>query len=195
MIDIFFTSDLHLNHNKGFIYEPRGFSNCHEHSLGIIDNINQVVKEDDELYILGDVMLEDDEKGLYYFNRIKCHNIHIILGNHDSDKRIEIFKSLDNVKELCFATRIKLKKWTFYLSHYPANTCNDADKKNSAIVFNLCGHTHTKDRFIEMRRGTMSYHVELDCHDNYPISIQDIKQDIIDFKNNVISMKNDIVKS
>lgn len=62
MSDIFFTSDLHLNHNKGFIYEPRGFSNCHEHSLGIIDNINQVVKEDDELYILGDVMLEDDEK-------------------------------------------------------------------------------------------------------------------------------------
>ena len=107
---------------------------------------------------------------------------------------ISVFKSLDNVKELCFATRIKLKKWTFYLSHYPANTCNDADKKNSAIVFNLCGHTHTKDRFIEMRRGTMSYHVELDCHDNYPISIQDIKQDIIDFKNNVISMKNDIVK-
>ena len=48
MSDIFFTSDLHLNHNKGFIYEPRGFSNCHEHSLGIIDNINQVVKEDDE---------------------------------------------------------------------------------------------------------------------------------------------------
>ena len=45
-----------------------------------------------------------------------------------------------------------------------------------------------------MRIGTMSYHVELDCHDNYPISIQDIKQDIIDFKNNVISMKNDIVK-
>ena len=115
MSDIFFTSDLHLNHNKGFIYEHRGFSNCHEHSLGIIDNINQVVKEDDELYILGDVMLEDDEKGLYYFNRIKCHNIHIILGNHDSDKRIEIFKSLDNVKELCFATRIKLKKWTCFL--------------------------------------------------------------------------------
>ena len=86
MSDIFFTSDLHLNHNKGFIYEPRGFSNCHEHSLGIIDNINQVVKEDDELYILGDVMLEDDEKGLYYFNRIKCHNIHIAI--------IGIFKKL-----------------------------------------------------------------------------------------------------
>lgn len=186
MNEVFFTSDLHLNHDRGFIYEPRGFNSCHEHSLVVVDNINSMVKENDELYILGDVMLEDDEKGLEYFKRINCQNIHIILGNHDSDKRIEIFKSLGNIKELCFAARIKLEKWTFYLSHYPTNTCNDIDKKNSVTIFNLCGHTHTKDRFLEMRRGMMSYHVELDCHNNYPINIKDIKQDIISFKNNVV---------
>ena len=41
---IYLTSDLHLNHNRGFIYEPRGFHSVEEMNEAIIDlwNILQI---------------------------------------------------------------------------------------------------------------------------------------------------------
>ena len=83
MSEIYFTSDLHFNHDKDFIYKSRGYHDVKEASESILKNINDLVKEDDTLYILGDIMLNDNEVGIKYFNQIKCNNIHIILGNHD----------------------------------------------------------------------------------------------------------------
>ena len=41
---VWFTSDLHLGHNKPFLYEPRGFKNIQEHDNAIIENWNIHVK-------------------------------------------------------------------------------------------------------------------------------------------------------
>ena len=60
----YITSDLHLGHNQPFVYEPRGFSSIEEHDAAIIENINKVVGENDTLYILGDLMLNDNESKL-----------------------------------------------------------------------------------------------------------------------------------
>ena len=58
---IYITSDLHLGHNKDFLYTPRGFSSIEEHDKAIVENYNSIVQDDDEVYILGDVMLNDNE--------------------------------------------------------------------------------------------------------------------------------------
>ena len=47
-----YTSDLHLNHKNILKYDKRPFNSIEEHDKGIIDNINSLVKETDELYIL-----------------------------------------------------------------------------------------------------------------------------------------------
>ena len=57
MGNIFLTSDLHFGHNKEFIYKVRGFNSIEEMNEAIIERWNSVVNNDDDVYVLGDLML------------------------------------------------------------------------------------------------------------------------------------------
>jgi calcineurin-like phosphoesterase family protein len=173
-LSIYITSDLHFGHNQPFLYEPRGFSSIEEHDKVIITNINEVVNEEDTLYILGDLMLNDTAYGMECLKQIKCQDIRIILGNHDTSARIELYKTLPNVSVADFATLLKYKKWNFMLSHYPMLTTNlDDDKKPFCRVWNCCGHSHTKEVIDPI---TKSIHCELDAWGNYPVNLDVIKE-------------------
>ena len=50
MSKIYLASDWHFNHNKPFIYEPRGFTNIEEMNEAIIKRHNSVVDDDDDVY-------------------------------------------------------------------------------------------------------------------------------------------------
>lgn len=176
MSQIYLTSDLHLGHIKEFMFKPRGFSCVEEHDRNIIANINKVVAEDDILYILGDLMLNDNDKGVEYLKQIKCQDVRVVLGNHDTDNRKVLYESLPNFTVLGYAHPFKYKKWHFMLSHYSMATANyDDDEKPYLKVHNICGHSHIKNRFDDK---TGSYHVELDAHENFPVSIDEIISDI-----------------
>lgn len=176
MNKIYFSSDLHFMHNQNFIYEPRGFSSVYEMNEAIIKNFNEVMDWTDTIYILGDCFLNDNAEGMKLMRRIPG-KVHIIWGNHDSDVRKQL---MQNEGFAChgYATMVKLNGYNFYLSHYPTITSNcDEDKPLKRRVINLCAHSHTKDRFSDMDKGLI-YHVELDAHNNYPVLIDDIIEDI-----------------
>ena len=174
---IYFTSDLHFCHCKPFLYEPRGFKNVYEMNQAIIKNWNSVVSVTDDVYVLGDLMLLNNVEGASYIKQLKGQ-IHIILGNHDSEARQVLYSNFYNVVEICWSKMLKYDGYHFYLSHYPALTSNwDQDKPLKARVVSLCGHSHTKDPFMNWDLGPI-YHVELDAHNNTPISIEDIIKDI-----------------
>ena len=176
---IYFTSDLHFGHQKEFLYEPRGFNNVQTHNETIISNWNTLIKPTDTVYILGDLMLGNTEKGLENVRQLQGE-IFIILGNHDTSNRIEEYNKLPNVKDICYATAIKYNNYHFYLSHYPTITSNfDLDKPLKARLINLCGHSHIKNPFEDWDRyNSPIYHVELDAHNNIPVSIDCIIQEI-----------------
>ena len=44
-------------------------------------------------------------------------------------------------------------------------------------MINLCGHAHTLDRFTDFDKGLI-YHCEVDAHDNKPVLLDDIIQEI-----------------
>ena len=174
---IYLTSDLHLCHNKPFCFGPRGFSNVYEMNRSIVMNWHHIVQPEDEVYILGDMMLCDDVVGTALVKQL-TGKIHLILGNHDTDQRAEIFKNCWNICEVTHATRLKYKGYHFFLSHYPCLTSNfDYDKPLKARLISLCGHTHTKDKFADWHLGPI-YHVELDAHHCKPISLDQIIEDI-----------------
>lgn len=178
---VFFTSDLHLGHQKNFLYEPRGFSSIEEHDDQIIKNWNSIVTPADDVYILGDMAMGTDVA--YYMDRLGRlnGNIHFIRGNHDTDTKVANYKLL-GWEELGYATMLKYHKYHFYLSHYPAIVSNyDIDKPLNQRVINLCGHCHTQDRFKDMDKGLI-YHVELDAHNCTPVSVESVLEDI---KNNI----------
>lgn len=178
MSKVWFVSDWHFAHDKTFVYEPRGFKNIYEMNEAIIKNHNSVVDYDDDVYCLGDCMLMDNETGLKCIKSLKG-KIHIIRGNHCTDTRVELYKTCYNVIEVIgYATTLKYGGYHFYLSHYPTITSNnDVDKPLKRRVINLCAHTHTQDKFSDMDKGLI-YHVELDAHNNYPVLIDDIIEDI-----------------
>ena len=67
---IYFTSDLHFCHSRSFIYEPRGFSSVYEMNNTIVKNFNEVISWTDDLYILGDLMLNDNIEGMKLVRRL-----------------------------------------------------------------------------------------------------------------------------
>jgi calcineurin-like phosphoesterase family protein len=177
MNKIYLTSDLHFCHNKDFIYQPRGFNSVQEMNETIIKNFYEVMDYADKLYILGDCFLNNNEEGMKFMKRLPGKK-YIIWGNHDNDSRKML---LEDAGFICLGYASILKwcnGYTFYLSHYPTLTSNsDEDKPLKRRIINLCGHTHTKDKFHDMDKGLI-YHVELDAHDNKPILIDDIITDI-----------------
>ena len=96
---IWFSSDTHFGHNRAFLYEPRGFSNIYEHDKTIINNWNSLVDNNDEVYLLGDIMLGDNEYGLKCLKQLKG-KIHIIRGNHCTDARMQLYSQCWNVVEI-----------------------------------------------------------------------------------------------
>jgi len=177
MSNIWVSSDCHFCHDKDFLFKPRGFDNVFDMNEAIIKNWNSLVNYDDTVYLLGDIMLNDNFEGINCLRRLNG-NIKIIFGNHDTDTRKDLYKELYNVEVLGYATMIKAEGYTFYLSHYPTLTSNhDTDKPLKRQVINLCGHSHITDPFADFDKGLI-YHCELDAHDNSPVSIEQIITDI-----------------
>lgn len=170
---IYFTSDLHFGHNREFLFKPRGFTTIEEHDNTIIENWNSVVGKDDDVYILGDLMLNDNKHGLECISRLNGIK-HIILGNHDTDTRVELYKAITS--DIKYADIIKYGKYRFYICHYPTFTSNLEKEHLSECLINLYGHTHQKTNFYN--DIPFMYHIGLDSHNNKPISVEDILSDI-----------------
>ena len=175
MGNIYFTSDLHIGHNKNFIYGNRGFPDVFSHDKAIVDNWNSIVEDEDEVYVLGDIMLGDNKYGSSVFNQLKGLK-HIITGNHDTNARIDLFPELRGVVDVSLAKMFKFENFNFFLCHYPV-LCAFPDKKplNKHLVC-LCGHTHYKDKFYE--DNPFIYNVALDAQAMSPVCITQIISDI-----------------
>ena len=172
----YFTSDLHIGHDKEFIWGSRGFSSLEEHDTEILKRWNSIVTYNDTVYILGDLCMGGNEKE---WNRI-YENLNgeknFIIGNHDTSNKID--KYIFDYDMTCegFASIYKYsKKYHFYLSHYPTYTANYDDNKKHPLI-NLHGHTHQKTKFFN--NNPYMYNVALDAHNCTPISIEQIIEDI-----------------
>lgn len=173
---IYFSSDLHLNHNKDFIYKPRGFNTIEDMNMTIINNWNEIISENDDVYLLGDLILGDNDMGMKLLRQLNG-KIHVILGNHDTESRINLYKQLSNIVSIEYATQIKYKKAYFFLCHYPVMTANFDDQLAWAKhLINLYGHTHQENLFYN--NNPYMYNVGMDAHNCYPVSIDQIIEDI-----------------
>ena len=172
---IYFTSDLHLGHDKPFIYEPRGFENVEDMNQTIIKNINRVVSYDDDLYILGDLILGNLEEGKKLLKQIPG-KVHVILGNHDTQQKIDFYKSLG--WDCQWGLLTKINGYSILMSHWPTKTQNFDFKPLKREVINLHGHTHQSTNWTA--NEFCMYHVGLDSHYCHPVLFEDIIKDIIE---------------
>lgn len=168
---IFFTSDTHFNHDREFVYSPRGFKTIQEMNGTLVKNWNETVGNDDDIYVLGDFFLGTDFNYIQEVLNKLNGRIHLVTGNHDTPSKITEYTSWNNIVEIADALRIRYKKREFFLCHYPVLTASLEQDPDKAVI-NLFGHTHSKDKFYEDR--PYMYNVTVDANDNKPVEIEEI---------------------
>ena len=177
MSKIWLTSDLHLGHDRQFIWGPRNFKSIEEMNEAIVSRWNIKVAMDDDVYVLGDLMLGDNEAGINYLQKLNG-KIHIVLGNHDTPTRQAIYLEMPNIVEVEWAIMLPYRKYHFFLTHFPCMTGNLEKETLKQMTLNLYGHTHQKTNFYEDR--PYMYHVGCDSHNCTPILLDDIIQEMND---------------
>ena len=137
----------------------------------IVRRHNLLVLPEDDVYVLGDLMLGDNEKGIELIKQMNG-KLHIAIGNHDTVSRIELYKTLPNIVDIQYVHTFKYRKYNFYCSHYPTLTGNLEAESLHQVAINLFGHTHQQHKFYEDR--PYMFHCGMDSNDCYPVSIADI---------------------
>lgn len=183
--NIWVTSDLHIGHDKSFLYEPRGFESIEEHDRTLLENWNELVNANDTVYVLGDVMLRhnlDDTDFSYGLSVLQKLNgrLVIIRGNHDSVNKIEKYKGCGNVVSAgdaaLYLNYPEKGSYHFYLSHYPTLVFRKKLKPLKTAIINLYGHIHQKEKFYQ--GYPYMYCVCLDAHDMRPVLLDSIIEEI-----------------
>lgn len=134
----YYISDLHFGHKNCLAFDNRPFKTIEEHDQTIINNWNNVVGIDDDVYLLGDISWYGSSKTLELFNQLNG-NIHLIKGNHDD----KILKNRDLQKrfvEIVDYKELQLEDGKgVVLCHYPI----PCFKNHYYGWYHLFGHVHT----------------------------------------------------
>ena len=107
----------------------------------LIKNWNNVVTNQDCVYILGDISWHDEDKTAEIFNQLKGSKI-LIKGNHDYIKRgSDLFRCFTSIQD--YAELYLDKKNKIIMSHYPMPFWN-GQFRNSVHLY---GHVHNSHQW------------------------------------------------
>ncbi len=169
---LYFTSDLHFYHDNILQYCNRP-ANAFDLQ---IKNWNAMVKEHDEIYILGDFTL----KGAEIVNEILpmlSGKKYLIRGNHDKfvKKSTFMYEHFVWVKDYYhFHYEIDGTKQMFVLSHYPFWVWNGQEEG----AIHLHGHIHATKKYNEdnAQAGFLRFDVGVDANNYTPVSLMQIME-------------------
>lgn len=143
----YFIADTHFGHENVLAFDNRRFKTIQEHDAALLENWNNAVGMDDEIFILGDISWHGATKSceiVRSLNGIK----HFIVGNHD--KRLlknrefqSLFVEITDYKELSFSDGKGI-----VLSHYPIPCFNH----HYYGWYHLYGHVHNSFEWNMMER-------------------------------------------
>lgn len=176
--NIFFTSDLHFGHANIIRLAGRPFTSVEEMDAYMIKKWNEVVGQEDVVFVLGDFAYKGNHSALHYLDQLKGYKV-LVVGNHDSTgPELVAWDAVYNgYKE------IRLKKKNFVLSHYPITSWNGAFK-DTVLLY---GHVHASGKDWEKVELPNAHNVNVEFHNYTPINIKDIK--VVNFKDAIEKLK------
>ena len=165
---VFFTSDVHFDHNNIIRFCDRPYNNLHEMNEELTKNWNETVPEDGIVFILGDFCFGNKHMWRKRIDRLNGTK-YLILGNHDHLKDIpnECFESIDRMMNIEVIDGDKTIE--MILCHYPLLTW----AKIRYGTLQLFGHIHSnpnKQSLFYYIRSKNQYDVGVDNNDYRPIS-------------------------
>ena len=195
---VYITSDLHFGHKnivRGTtnwrtqdgevpVDSTRDFQTIEQMNERLIDGINHFVGQDDTLIMLGDVSFGGFDNIGIFLERLVCHNIHLILGNHDH----HIENNRDHVQGRFLSVQhyleVSINGKNFVLCHYPLQSWHGMGKG----VIHLHGHVHLPENKKFGQGKKMD--VGVDGNGMDPYSIDEIIK-IMDKRNSLPEMLGD----
>ena len=190
--NIYFTSDLHLEHENIIKYCNRPFRDKYHMNEVIIDNWNSIITEDDTVIIGGDFCLGGTSEWCYYLDRLNGSKI-LVIGNHDKGYPISKFSAIYDIlnmwiqdPEIKGGQRITVCHYamlSYPHSHQGAWQLFGHWHSNNLIVpkANIEGREEVKEFIIEEHKqmtkiSNRQYDIGVDGNNFYPISYQQVKQ-------------------
>jgi len=152
---IFFISDLHLDHANIIRYCNRPFESVYEMNNFIVNNWNKTVRRNDIVYFLGDMAYgRGSRKTSYWLSKLNG-SIVFIRGSHDKSRHIKFYDRLI----------LNYKGQRFLLVHDPKDV--PGDWKGWVIH----GHTHNnKPEYPLVSKKNKTINVSIELLDYKPLS-------------------------
>ena len=174
---LFFIADTHFGHDNIIKYCDRPFASVPDMDEALINNWNNKVKDDDEVFILGDMFFKsnNEEEILQRLNGRK----RLIVGNHDESwmKKFDYsryFETVDNYLEM------SIGKDYMTLCHYPMMSWN-----RFRTAYMIHGHIHNATYvdfwpYIARRKKILNAGVEVN---NYtPVTFEELVENNVRYK-------------
>lgn len=161
--NIFFISDLHLDHSNIIKFTNRPFKNAEQMNETIVNNWNNAVTEKDTVYFLGDMAFGKGSRKASYWLKKLNGKIVFIEGNHEEVGNVKSYPPAYNVI-------LKYKKKKFLLIHDPAL------KPKNWNEWIIHGHKHNNDleNYPLINRKNKTINVSAELLDYKPIEIEKI---------------------
>lgn len=160
---IYFTADLHFYHDNIIKHCNRPFQDSDSMNNVLINNWNDIVNKNDEVYILGDLSFKSSNDSVGNILDKLNGRKYLILGNHD--------RLNENVKNKFAWVKVyyelRYKEIDFILFHYPIESWN----KKFHDSIHVCGHTHNSEITSNIKNR---FNVGVDVTGFKPVSIEEL---------------------
>jgi calcineurin-like phosphoesterase family protein len=165
MQDIYMISDMHFGHPNIIKYENRPFTSVEEMTDVMVKNWNATVKQDDKIFVLGDVSFYNKEKTKEILDMLNGSKA-LILGNHDNERSTQWWYDVGFSE----VYKYPIIYDNFYiLSHEPIYL------NENMPYANIHGHIH------HLKYDSKQFfNVSVECINYTPIKFEDIKKRIIE---------------
>ena len=133
-----YISDLHFGHSKIIPFDKRPFADVDEMDRIMIERWNDCVRNEDDVYIVGDFSFMSRHPDDWYLEQLKGHK-HLIVGNHDepllrNEKAMAYIESADKMQQVADGDK------QVVLCHFPLAEW-DREAFGSWLIY---GHLHAK---------------------------------------------------
>ena len=168
----YYISDTHFGHANIMRLCNRPFSSVEEMDNIIINNWNNKVMPEDDIFFLGDFCFKSGKAPQEYLKRLNGHK-YFIIGNHDQSIKKDIRGLSKYLEDITYYLEVKDEDSKIILMHYPILEWNGYFHN----TLHFYGHIHNNtknDTYHIIHKIPNAYNVGADILDFTPQNKNDV---------------------
>lgn len=166
----YYIADTHFGHSNVLKFDNRPFSDVDEMDREMIYYWNETVREEDEVYIVGDFVYHNERPAEWYLSRLRGRK-YLIVGNHDAkllkdEKVMGYFEAVDKMMH------VSDEGYQICVCHFPLAEWNGFYRG----TLHIYGHIHNRQdeawKFMRTRQG--AYNAGCMLHGYRPVTLREL---------------------